>query len=376
VVKLLARMFIELIKTQLKSHKLRTILTIAGVVIGVFLITSMVALSESVSVSVEEGMGFMSGKIYILEAGGDASIMNMMGSEFDESLVTSIEDFDGIDRVAPMIYGQATLGLLTGMDWEYWDMFEGFGIGFQYGGPYADGANEIVVGSLVYETQGYTTGDIIRIRDKPYEVVGVFKSFGNPGDDSSYFTSLDTAQDVLGKEGKIMAMLAEPYDPDNAEEIAEAIEEEYDEIIALVDKDLQRTIEELMGQIRAMTIALGGIASIISAIVIMNVMFMNVRERTKEIGTMKAVGATDRQVLLMIIGEAMFIALIGGVIGLALSFITVQVVNAAIGSRLAVVTLRLALQSLAFAAFLGVVGGALPARKAAELEPVVALRYE
>jgi len=369
-------MFVRMISTQLKSHKIRTILTIVGIVIGVFLITSSVALSESVKVSIEEGIGFLSDKIYVIEEDAPVSLLHFVHSTFDEDLAREISQTEGIERAEYLVSGTSSIGMLNGLDWSSLGMFESFGVGLSKGVGYADDANEIVVGKLIEENNGYTVGDSLNIRGEKYAIMGVFKSFGNPTDDASYFTSFKTGQKILGVEGEVNVLIVEPYNPEDVEELAKDIEDEFDGVSALVEKDVSRIVNELYAQLRLMSMGVGSIAAIIAAIVIMNVMFMNVRERTGEIGTMKAVGATDRQVLIMIIGEAMFMALIGGVIGLGLSFVAVHIVNSVVGSRFAAITLRLALQSLLLAAFLGVVGGALPAKKAAELEPVVALRYE
>jgi len=91
---------------------------------------------------------------------------------------------------------------------------------------------------------------------------------------------------------------------------------------------------------------------------------------------MKALGATTNQITLEVVLEAVTISLLGAIIGIILSFLVVEAINAELGSATAIITPRLLLNVTFFAVFLGVLGGILPARQAASLQPAVTLRYE
>jgi len=125
-----------------------------------------------------------------------------------------------------------------------------------------------------------------------------------------------------------------------------------------------------------MTFVLGSIAAVIAGIGIMNVMFMSVRERRKEIGTMKALGATTHEILAQVILEAIIITLVGEAIGLLLSLGAVSALNSMSSQVSAAITPSLLVSVTVFALVLGIGSGVLPAREAARMQPAVVLRYE
>jgi len=370
-------MILDMVRVGLGRHKLRTALTITGVIIGILLITTMASFSEGISVTINEEMNFISGFVTVVQEG--TTFATVMNSEVDEELVKDIEEIDGVEKAVPIVFSTVEGFLVGGFPIEgNEDMFSSLDIGLEAGRYYDDDSyDEVILGNKIAEEGDYAIGDIIRLRSHDYEVVGIVNEMGTR-DDYSIGMSLDAAQELIGKKDKVTLILVKPTFVEAAEDVAEEINDELGDegIVAATNKDVQRSAAELTRQINIMTYSVGGVAAIIAAIVIMNVMFMSVRERQREIGTLKAIGATDWQILLEVMGESLVIGLIGGVVGTALSFIVVAAMNNYLEGSVVTITPRLIILSITFALLLGLMGGILPARRAAQLDPVKALRYE
>ena len=193
--------------------------------------------------------------------------------------------------------------------------------------------------------------------------------------DSSAVCSIEDVQELLETD-TYQVLYVVPYDVADVESIAEDIENMDETLDAQASKDLARRAGEVVGNIRLMTFSVGAIAAIIGGLGVLNTMIMSVMERRREIGILKAIGATNRRILSQFLMEAFVMSLIGGIAGIALGFVGTAMINALVTEPIAVITPSLILIGISFAVFLGIAGGLYPSMKAAKLDPVVALRYE
>jgi putative ABC transport system permease protein len=369
------KMIYEMALKEFGRHKLRTFLTMLGVTIGIFLVTSVSSFSEGITTFVNDQISITAGLVTVRESGVPG--FAVQSSKIDQSLVDDVRSLPGVEGVAEILFVNTDdAGSVTGSSEGSDEILRGSNIRIEEGRDVEPGQFEVVVGKTIADSKGYTVGDTIKIDGKDFEIVGMLEETGKAQLDNGITTELSVLQDVSGNTNVISIMMIQPSTPDDADKIERAINDDFDELEAATDKTIMKSVGDMLGQLSLLTFALGSVAALISGIVIMNVMMMAVRERRREIGTMKAIGATNRQVLSSIVFESVAISALGAVIGIALSFGGAAFLNSVLGSPLALVTPRLIVQGMLFAVALGLVSGLLPARQAAKLNPIEALRYE
>lgn len=225
-------------------------------------------------------------------------------------------------------------------------------------------------------------GEWIRIGDRRFRVIGIMESAGRSiGVDTAetIIIPVAAAQQLLNTQS-LFRILVEARSRDVIERVRDFVEEtirlrhqgERDVTVVTQDAVLS-TFDDILG---ALTLAVGGIAAIslaVAGILIMNVMLVAVSERTSEIGLLKAIGATPRQILLLILAEAAMLSLLGGLLGLALGEAGALALRLALPTLPAFAPVWVVGLVLATAIVTGLVFSVLPARNAAALDPVLAL---
>ncbi len=145
---------------------------------------------------------------------------------------------------------------------------------------------------------------------------------------------------------------------------------------AVSQDDLLATVNSIMAMMSVALLAIASIALVVGGIGIANIMLVSVRERTREIGVRRAVGATRTTILMQFLVEAVVIASLGGIIGLAIGAGIIALLRLAVPALPVQLSPWIVATTLGFAAIVGVIAGVMPARSAARLDPVDALRYE
>lgn len=367
-------MMIELTLREFGRHKIRTALTALGVTIGIFLVITVSSISEGVMYYVNDQIAITSGLVTVTQA--DIPQFAMLNSEIDYALVAEVESLSGVDEVAPILMQTVSGVSITGTEPGRENILSSVRLEVADGRELIGGADEILIGKTYAEMNDYGVGDRIKLDEREFEIVGVMEESGDMDIDRSVHMDLAVLQDLAGMEDKISIMMVKPVAAEDADAIEKAINDDFPELSAATDKSIMNSVGDMLAQLDMMTFALGSIAALISGIVIMNVMIISVRERRREIGTMKAIGATSRQILLSVVLEAVTISVSGAVIGVLLGYSGAAFINGLLASPIALVTPRLVAEGILFAAAIGVVSGIMPARQAARLNPIEAIRYE
>ncbi len=392
---------------NLRKRPLRSWLTILGVVIGVFLVASLLSLSEGIKESILQELRVMRGDLIMVFPGEltDFTTAFLGGLELSNADLDAIWRAKGVGQVvllrqkAELVrYRDSSKTVLidgTLLHEASSILQEDMGMTTIEGRWPLKGKREVLVGNLIPKDifPGLRAGDRISIKGTPFEVAGVVRSVGNRYDDSAIAMDLDMFGTVIGIKDGARIAIVKIIPGEDANEVAENIKEEVQKsrkrvlgadspsFSAITSEAAVRTINNVVAIVQLAVMAFASIAILVGAIGIMNTMYTSVYERTKEIGILKAVGAKRKDIIAIFLIESGAIGLVGGIGGVVLGFAAAQIVEL-YGQFHPVLyieassSLWLALTALAFALLVGAASGYFPARKAASLDPVDALRYE
>jgi len=403
-------MFKEYFKIAIKNlitRPMRSWLTILGIVIGVFLIMSLLSLSEGLKATVMQQLRGIGKDIVMIIPGDISDIFTTLigGVELTEEDLKAIEKTKGVEVVIPFPYkgevmkyqGDSKTVVLFGMDFKNAsDVYRNdLAMDVAEGRWAQAGKRELLVGSAVPTNifPGLKPGNQATIKGKQFEIVGVLKSLGNQQDDSMIGMDLDIFRQITGeKKGapQAVAKIAPGFSP---EEVAKDIEKNLLETVrrqrgseersfsVFTNEAMSGIVNSIMGVIQVAVFAFASIAIIVGGIGIMNTMYTSVHERTREIGILKAVGAKNSTITLIFLIESGIIGVVGGLggiipgLGLAKLIEFIGQVHPVFYIQ-ASITPGIIIFGISFSFLVGCLSGFLPARGASKLKPVEALRYE
>jgi putative ABC transport system permease protein len=383
-------------------NRLRTGLTMLGMVIGVGAVVLMLAVGDGARYTVNEQIRAMGSNLFIILSGASTSSGVRMGSGSkptitisDAEALAKLPTLDGVAPVqsetAQLAYGASNWSAqVYGVTPEYlrvrdWAIESGVGIS----------DTDVRSAARVVELFGVEdpVGKTVRIKSLPFTVIGVAaekgQSLSGRDQDDIAFVPLTTAQSKLFGvpfPGTVRFMMVRAKSNELMDEAEADIKQSLRQRHRLAERDeddftvrnLSSTAETAATTARILTVMLGTIASIsllVGGIGIMNIMLVSVTERTREIGIRMAVGARRRDILLQFLLEAILICTIGGLTGVLLGIGGAWLVSDLAGMAV-VVSGAAILLAFAFSAATGIFFGYYPAHKAARLQPVEALRYE
>jgi putative ABC transport system permease protein len=404
--------FLELMRVSLRAlyaNKLRSTLTMLGIIIGVSAVIAMVAIANGATQSVTSNIQGLGSNLLIVSPGQSNAGGVRGGTGSANSL--KMEDVpkvkaagSAVKMVAPtvssnaqVVYGKgntSTSIMGTTADYAAIRSIKVAQGRFLTEEDIQKSARIAVVGPTVVENLlGDPNADIIgksiKLNNVPFQVVGVTVSQGSTGglnNDDTIFAPISTVQSRLTGNKNIRQIFVEAASAELMTEaqaqITYALQTAHkipmgqpNDFTITNQAEVLQTMESIT---QTMTMLLGGIAGIsllVGGIGVMNIMLVSVTERTREIGIRKAIGAKGRDILSQFLIEAVVLSLIGGIIGILLGMGGSLLISKLSGMA-ASTSLSSIGMAFGFSALIGIVFGVVPARKAAAMDPIEALRYE
>ena len=389
------------------SNKLRSFLTMLGIVVGVAAVITMIAIGQGASVQITQRISQMGANLLMVRPGaermgparGASGSVTSLKYEDAQAIAEQCPSIAKVDasysRNAQVVYGNKNTNTNINGVTPNFPGVNNFPIG--KGSFITENDNRLmrrvaVLGKTVVKDLfggEDPTGQYIKIKRSNFQVIGVMSEKGGSGfrdQDDVIFIPLKTAQKRLFGVDYVSVINVQAKSQDVMEkapiEISRLLRErhrlrtsEADDFHVDSQADILSTVQETG---KTFTMLLAGIA-IVSLVVggsgIMNIMFVSVTERTREIGIRKAIGAQKRDILGQFLVEAIIVSLSGGLIGIVLGILASRFASQ-FGGWSTVVTSASVLLSFSFAFGVGLFFGFYPARKAALLNPIDALRYE
>ena len=398
---------LTLIKISLRAllrNRMRTFLSVLGIVIGVAAVIAMVAMGEGSRISIKEQMTSMGSNAIIIMPNRDrrGGVQMESTESLEEADVIAIrENATYINGVSPMmtVNGQAIVGnnnsptSLSGVSADYLKI-RNYEIedGVMFDDATDRMAKVCVIGQTVVKNlfpEGDPIGKTIRYKNIPLKVIGTLKAkgsgdFGQDNDDV-IFTPYQTVMRRFSATTNIRQIYAnsigEGYAEKATEEIMGILKERRnwtkptDPFRVFTQEEMIQMVTSTSDLISLVLTIIAGISLFVGGIGIMNIMYVSVTERTKEIGLRMAIGARSRDIMFQFLFESVIISLLGGVIGIMLGIAASEIVKTFFNMPMSV-SITSVIVSFAVCFATGVFFGWYPARKASRLDPIEALRFE
>jgi len=383
---------------NLRQQGLRSYLTLLGIVIGIAAVISLISIGQGLSMAVEQEFESLGSTTIIILPGG--SMTESLLAELGENDADLISKIRGVESATAMymitdaieVGDESKTIVIIGIDPDQQEALESINM-LAIGEGRALGPSEkygILIGNKISE--GYFEEDIqlrqrLNIEDIGFRVVGIIesqsRSFGTFFNIAIIMNS-DTLKEISEEEITPFRIIAKAINKESVPEVRERIIYELEkdhgqkDFMLMGQQQIEESATAIIGIIQAVLIGLAAISLLVGGLGIMNTMFMSITERTKEIGIMKAVGATNTTILSIFLVESSLIGLIGGIIGIILGF-TLSMIISAVATYAGMglesyMGIELIIGAMLFSMSIGVISGLLPSMRAAKMQPVDALR--
>ncbi len=381
-----------------RRNKIRTILTSLGILIGVASVVLLMAFGLGLKKYIADQFESL-GKNLIMVLPGQGFGRNggqglIGGIQFDEKDVLKLERIKSIAELAPMFTKTIRIEYKNKSELSTFlattgSAFKVINMEIEVGHGFTDADNEkgakvvILGGELAEKFFGSATaglGESVRIHGQRYRVIGILKKKGGLGNDTdTYSIAPFQSSFALNPNKKFFSIYVKAKNDVPVDEVKSDVKTSLlkrykeDDFSVTEASELLATITAIFNILNSVLVAIAAISLLVGGIGIMNIMYVSVIERIREIGIRRAIGAMKKDILFQFLAESVILSLLGGLLGLGISFLVVLVVQRFFP---AYIDLTSVLIALGVSSAIGIIFGVFPAKRAADLSPIEAIRYE
>lgn len=382
---------LRLALSRIWASKTRSALTMLGVVIGVASLVALTSIAQGATSGITSSLSSLGANQLTVTSNTSTALQ-----ERDAILIAEIEN---VRAVSYQVQGEGNIvfngtevtATITGVSSDYSDISEptiAFG-SFLPNSEQLQDASVVVLSAqaaLDLDVTGDDLGSTVSVAGRPFTLAGVLDDADGIGSRAAAYITVDAARRFLAQSPYVSGIKVQADSEETVDVVQSAVDSTLRRAYRLPDgtdssfsitnqASLQSTVGTVTSTLNLLMVGISSISLVVGGIGIMNIMLVSVRERTREIGVRRAIGATRRQILTQFIIEAVVLSVLGGLIGLVLGLGIAYALAQALNWEFIVGTSTTAI-ALVFSGLVGVVFGVWPARTASRLQPVDALRYE
>jgi putative ABC transport system permease protein len=397
--------FLKLASVNLRKKKLRSSLTLLGIIISIMVIFLLISLSLGLQQGIEDLFDQMGrDKFFIYPIGIPGVVSSSDLTIKDIKIINKVfgveETFYATMDTTEISFKNEkkylqTLGIIDEDNRAIDLVFDSLTLEIKEGDFLRPQDNKkVVLGfKLPFIYEGIKIGDSILINDQRFQVIGILKSLGSDIEDSSIYISYSDSKILFNNtKDKVDFVGIKVKDINNMDLTVEETKKRLDkyrnvtedtrDYVVQTPEDISEIFNSILSVITIFLIGIGSISVLVGTVGIANTMYTSVLERTREIGVMKAIGATNFSITKIFLFESILLGLVGGIIGIFIGFLFAELISylvlnlANISYLKPVYPLYLIVGVLLFSILIGIISGFLPSRNASKINIVNALKYE
>ena len=363
----------NLVTSNIRQRPIRTLVSVAGIALGVSLVMLFTGLARGMSNDLQRRATNVRAELIFMRPG--AVQLTATTANLDTRYVERLKSIEGVEAALPVIrhFSQGARGIgieqVDGVEWDSYAQTNGINM-VEGRGP--TGLNEVVIDETKARNNNLRVGGTIKpVNDEEFQIVGIYA----PESGARVKMSLAAMQRAIEADGKCTFIFVKVRNPDQMEAVAKRIDETLPGNTIQPTRDVFTSFEKSIPYLGVFLRVLVVLAAVVSALVVMLAMYTTITERTREIGILKAMGASRGYIVGIIEKEAILISVIGLIAGFAVSLVTGYLIHRMYG-----LVFEYSWTWATVAAAIGLVGGVLgalyPAWRASNLDAVNALAYE